>query len=108
MASTGKCNTGCMRSHPQNRVPANQLPLNPTNRVPDFLQKALPVCTARIPAVRRTAVNTHELKGCKRTQGAWRKTGRTTNAEAQKDNERKNETVGTLDIARVFVSVVGA
>jgi hypothetical protein len=67
----------------------------------------LPICAARIPAARRTAVNTHELKGFKRTQGAWRKTGRTTNAEAQKDNERKNETVGTLDITRVFVSVVG-
>jgi hypothetical protein len=52
-------------------------------------------------------VNTHELKGFKRTQGAWRKTGRTTNAEAQKDNERKNETVGTLDTTRVFVFVVG-
>ena len=48
-----------------------------------------------------------ELKGWKRTQGAWRKTGKTTNAEAQKDNERRSEADGTLDITRVFVSVVG-
>ena len=48
-----------------------------------------------------------ELNGWTRTQGAWRKTGKTTNAAAQKDNERATETVGAWEITRVLVSVVG-